>query len=130
MLAGAMILRVSVEVTGPHAIVIRPEGDIDYSSLDPLREALMDARMAGVREIVVDLADVGFLDSQGLAVILSAHRRQRAGGGRLILRNLNDTARRLLHVTNLTAVLDVEGGIGEPPTASAVTGPRAAARHG
>jgi len=125
-----MILRVSVEVTGPHAIVIRPEGDIDYSSLDPLREALMDARMAGVREIVVDLADVGFLDSQGLAVILYAHRRQRAGGGRLILRNLNDTARRLLHVTNLTAVLDVEGGIGEPPTASAVTGPRAAARHG
>jgi len=130
MLAGAMILRVSVEVTGPHAIVIRPEGDIDYSSLDPLREALMDARMAGVREIAVDFADVGFLDSQGLAVILYAHRRQRASGGRLVLRNLNDMARRLLHVTNLTAVLDVEGGIGEPPTASAVTGPRAAARHG
>ena len=125
-----MILRVSVEVTGPNAIVIRPEGDIDYSSLDPLREALMDARMAGVREIVVDFADVGFLDSQGLAVILYAHRRQRSSGGRLILRNLNDTARRLLHVTNLTAVLDVEGGIGEPPAASAVTGPRGAARHG
>jgi stage II sporulation protein AA (anti-sigma F factor antagonist) len=124
-----MILRVSVEVTGPHAIVIRPEGDIDYSSLDPLREALMDARMAGVREIVVDLAEVGFLDSQGLAVILYAHRRQRSSGGRLILRNLNDMARRLLHVTNLTTVLEVEGGVGEPPTVAAVTAPRPASRH-
>lgn len=125
-----MILRVSVEVTGPHAIVIRPEGDIDYSSLDPLREALMDARMAGVREIVVDLAEVGFLDSQGLAVILYAHRRQRSSGGRLILRNLNDMARRLLHVTNLTTVLEVEGGVGEPPTVAAVTAPRPASRRG
>ncbi|WP_045877349.1 STAS domain-containing protein [Pseudofrankia sp. DC12] len=125
-----MILRVSVEVTGPHAIVIRPEGDIDYSSLEPLREALMDARMAGVSEIVVDLAEVGFLDSQGLAVILYAHRRQRSTGGRLVLRNLNDMARRLLHVTNLTAVLDVEGGVGEPPTAAAVTGPRSVSRGG
>jgi len=125
-----MILRVSVEVTGPHAIVIRPEGDVDYSSLDPLREALMDARMAGVRKIVVDFADVGFLDSQGLAVILYAHRRQRSTGGRLILRNLNDMARRLLHVTNLTNVLDVEGGAGEPPTASAAaSSPRSAYRR-
>nr|WP_232425188.1 STAS domain-containing protein [Pseudofrankia inefficax] len=119
----------SVEVTGPHAIVIRPEGDIDYSSLDPLREALMDARMAGVSEIVVDLAEVGFLDSQGLAVILYAHRRQRSTGGRLILRNLNDMACRLLHVTNLTAVLEVEGGVREPPAVAAVTGPRPASRR-
>jgi anti-anti-sigma factor len=116
-----MILKVSVEVTGPHAIVIRPAGDIDYSSLEPLRDSFMDARMAGVREIVVDLADVDFLDSQGLAVILYAHRRQRSSGGRLVLRNLNDMARRLLHVTNLTAVLEVEGGVGEPPAASAST---------
>nr|WP_241841822.1 STAS domain-containing protein [Pseudofrankia sp. BMG5.36] len=122
-------MRLRVEVTGPHAIVIWPEGDVDYSCLDPLREALVDARMAGVREIVVDFTDVGFLDSQGLAVILYAHRRQRSSGGRLILRNLNDTARRLLHVTNLTTVLDVEGGVGEPPTASAAAAaPRTATR--
>jgi stage II sporulation protein AA (anti-sigma F factor antagonist) len=125
-----MNLRVGVEVTGPHAIVVRPVGDIDYSTLEPLRDAFIDARMARVREIVVDLADVGFLDSQGLAVILYAHRRQRSSGGRLILRNLNDLARRLLHVTNLTAVLDVEGDMGEPPTATAFTGPRLAARRG
>jgi len=122
-----MILTVRIEVTGPHAIVIWPEGDIDYSSVDPLREALMDARMARVREIVVDFTDVGFLDSQGLAVILYAHRRQRSSGGRLILRNLNDAARRLLHVTNLTTVLDVEGGVGGPP-APAVAGLRGGAR--
>lgn len=119
-----MILRVSVEVTGPQAIVVRPEGDIDYSSLEPLRQAFMDARVAGVREIVLDFAGVGFLDSQGLAVILYAHRRQRSVGGRLVLRNINESARRLLHVTNLTGVLEVEGGVGEPPGATTASSRR------
>ncbi|KJE21150.1 anti-anti-sigma factor [Frankia torreyi] len=101
---------VRVEVIGREAIVVHPVGDIDYSSLDPLREALLDARVAGVRDIVVDLAQVSFLDSQGLAVILFAHQRQRSAGGRLALRNLNEDAYRLLHVTNLTSVIEVDHG--------------------
>ncbi|WP_261568685.1 STAS domain-containing protein [Frankia gtarii] len=101
---------ISVEVIGREAIVVHPVGDIDYSSLDLLREALLDARVAGVRDIVVDLAQVSFLDSQGLAVILFAHQRQRSVGGRLALRNLNEDAYRLLHVTNLTSVIEIDHG--------------------
>jgi len=103
---------VRVEVTGSDAIVVHPAGEIDYSSLDPLRESLLDARIAGVKEIVVDLGEVSFLDSQGLAVILYAHQRQRSAGGRLVLRNLNENAYRLLHVTNLSSVIDVDHGEG------------------
>ncbi|EFC82364.1 STAS domain-containing protein [Frankia sp. EUN1f] len=105
-----MVPSVRVEVTGRDAVVVHPEGEIDYSSLEPLRQALLDARIAGVREIVVDLREVTFLDSQGLAVILYAHQRQRSAGGRLILRNLNENAYRLLSVTNLTTVIDVDHG--------------------
>ncbi|SNQ50016.1 Anti-anti-sigma factor [Frankia canadensis] len=115
---------VRVEVTGRDAIVVHPVGDIDYSSLDPLREALLDARVAGVRDIVVDLAEVSFLDSQGLAVILFAHQRQRSAGGRLALRNLNEDGYRLLTVTNLTSVIDVDQG--GPATASGVASRRGA----
>ncbi|MCK9894762.1 STAS domain-containing protein [Frankia sp. AgB32] len=99
---------VRVEVTGRDAIIVHPVGEIDYSSLDPLREALLDARIAGVRDIIVDLTEVSFLDSQGLAVILFAHQRQRSAGGRLALRNPNEDARRLLTVTNLSTVIHVD----------------------
>lgn len=97
---------ISVEVIAREAIVVHPVGDIDYSSLDPL----LDARVAGVRDIVVDLAQVSFLDSQGLAVILFAHQRQRSAGGRLALRNLNEDTYRLLHVTHLTSVIEIDHG--------------------
>ncbi len=115
---------VRVEVTGREAIIVHPVGEIDYSSLDPLREALLDARIAGVRDIIVDLTEVSFLDSQGLAVILYAHQRQRSAGGRLVLRNPNDNARRLLTVTNLSTVIDVEHT--EPAAASSLASRRGA----
>jgi stage II sporulation protein AA (anti-sigma F factor antagonist) len=99
---------VRVEVTNPQSIVVRPAGEIDYSSLEPLREALLDARVAGVGHIVVDLEDVTFLDSQGLAVILYAHQRQRSAGGALVLRHARDETLRLLEITNLRAVIEVE----------------------
>ncbi|KLL10448.1 MULTISPECIES: STAS domain-containing protein [Protofrankia] len=101
---------VRVEVSGRQAVVVRPIGDVDYSSLEPLREALLDARIAGARDIVVDLAEVSFMDSQGLAVILFAHQRQRSVGGRLILRSPSEEITRLLCVTNVAHVIDVESG--------------------
>lgn len=115
---------VRVEVLGRDAIVVHPVGEIDYSSLEPLRESLLDARIAGVKQIVVDLHEVSFLDSQGLAVILYAHQRQRSAGGRLVLRNLNENTYRLLHVTNLSSVIDVDHGEGVNPA------PGVAARRG
>jgi stage II sporulation protein AA (anti-sigma F factor antagonist) len=99
---------VRVEVTNRDAVVVHPVGEVDYSSLEPLREALLDARVAGVHEIVVDLSEVTFLDSLGLAVVLFAHQRQRSVGGNLVLRDPGPDVRRLLHVTNLGGVIDVE----------------------
>ncbi|ABW15522.1 anti-sigma-factor antagonist [Parafrankia sp. EAN1pec] len=122
--SGAMVPSVRVEVTGRDAVVVHPVGEIDYSSLEPLREALLDARIAGVREIVVDLEQVSFLDSQGLAVILYAHQRQRSAGGRLILRNLNENTYRLLDVTNLTTVIDVDHGSAAVPNGTRASGAR------
>jgi anti-anti-sigma factor len=99
---------VRVEVADERSVTVHPSGDIDYSSLEPLRQALLDARVAGVRDIIVDLTEVSFLDSQGLAVILFAHQRQRSVGGRLVLRDPSRDTLRLLHVTNLNNVIEVE----------------------
>jgi len=105
---GAMYPSVRVEVADERTVIVHPSGDIDYSSLEPLRQALLDARVAGVHDIIVDLTEVSFLDSQGLAVILFAHQRQRSVGGRLVLRDPSRDTQRLLHVTNLDNVIEVE----------------------
>ena len=40
----------------------------------------------GVQSFVVDLADLGFIDSTGLSELVQARKRSRAAGGDVVLR--------------------------------------------
>ena len=73
--------------------------------------ALLDAVVAcGPREpdLVIDLRDVTFIDSSGLAALLEAHHAQSAVGGRVRLRHPSPQAKRVLAITDLTETFEVE----------------------
>ncbi len=113
-----MFPSVRVEVTGRRAVAVYLSGDISHSSRDSLRRTLLDARLAGVREIVVDLSAVTFLDSESLAVILFAHQRMRSSGGSLVLRHAGPGVLRLLDITNVADVIEVDDPGPRPPALS------------
>jgi anti-sigma B factor antagonist len=81
-------------------------GELDLDTARQLAES-MDA-LAGL--VVVDLADVTFIDSTGLSVLLREHRRLDDSGGRLVLRGLTSATVRLFAETGLDRVLRVEPG--------------------
>ena len=88
-------------VTGPNIALVNVDGDIDVVSACPLRarlDALMDD---GCRRIILDVTHVGFLDSAGVATILSAARRIRSLGGLLSLTNASHAVYRSLAVACL-----------------------------
>ncbi|QNN53397.1 STAS domain-containing protein [Nocardioides mesophilus] len=66
--------------------VITLVGEVDLTTAEQLKQALRDAA-AGVDLVVVDLAKLTFLDSTGLAALLSGHKLLAASGGRLELRD-------------------------------------------
>ena len=49
-------------------------GDVDLTSSQTVRDAVCEALDAGAREVVLDLAGVGFLDSSGLNGLLNTAR--------------------------------------------------------
>ncbi|MDO3700813.1 STAS domain-containing protein [Micromonospora sp. C28SCA-DRY-2] len=52
-------------------VVLRPTGEIDMSTADALEAEVLDAlRRTDVGEVLVDLADVEFLDSSGVRVLV------------------------------------------------------------
>jgi len=55
--------------------VIAPVGEVDIAVVPALREELEQAAADPSRPVVVDLSDVGFIDSTGLGAILELHRR-------------------------------------------------------
>jgi anti-anti-sigma factor len=53
-------------------LVVVARGELDIAGLPVLRAALEEARSAGFRQVVLDLAGVTALDSAGVAVIVAA----------------------------------------------------------
>jgi anti-anti-sigma factor len=74
---------VSSASTPEGARFVRVVGELDAATAVELRQVLDSAIGDGAHEVQVDLARVAFMDSSGLAVIVDAHRRLVANGGRV-----------------------------------------------
>ena len=77
---------------------LRITGELDIGSADALRHAL-DAAEAEGAIVRLDAADVLFLDSTALGVLLASAQRLSARGGRLELMNASPAVRRILDMT-------------------------------
>ena len=95
---------------GLAAVAVR--GELDIRSAPELRAALTGVLDAGATKLVLDLAGVAFMDSSGLGVLVTAHRRLDALGSRLQVVGVQGPVGRLLTVTGLTRVFDVRDGAG------------------
>lgn len=86
--------------------LIRVSGDIDMSTVGTLSDALEDSK--GSNRVVIDLSDVFFIGSAGLAVLTSSRQQLADAGGTLVLRRPQPQALRLFEITQLDALLDIE----------------------
>lgn len=76
-------------------------GEFDLAAATQFRERLMTAvRRDGVHTVVLDLADVAFLDSSMLKELLRVHAEM---PGRILLAGMQPPVRRLLELTRTAA---------------------------
>ena len=95
---------------GPQVVVVEVQGDLDAARVPRVRALLEDAVSVRPKQLVVDLGNCSFLDASGLTVLLDVHRRLGRVGAVLTLRGCSPRVMRLLSLTGLRRVFDVEGG--------------------
>jgi len=79
-----------VQVVQGARIIIRVSGEIDLSNVGDLRAALDNSVNESPDGFVIDLVEVDYMDSAGIAAILSAYRRLRPSGKlALVITNAN-----------------------------------------
>lgn len=83
-------------------------GDFDVRSTMEVRDALYDLLHAHHDDVVVDLTEVTAIDLTGLKVLAVATRQATRQGCRLTLRGCGPAVRRMLHLTRLIRVVEVE----------------------
>ncbi len=93
--------------------VLTVSGELDLATAPALRECLGEVIDGGVRHVVVDLRQVGFLDSIGLGVLVGAYRRLHHGEpvGSLRLVCTNERVVRVFELTGLLLLFPLHASV-------------------
>ena len=91
---------------------VRLTGDIDRGAQAQLDDGYAAARAAGATEVLLDFGATTYINSSGIALIVSVLARARADGVAVSARGLSDHYREIFEVTRLSdfvTILDGEG---------------------
>jgi anti-sigma B factor antagonist len=86
------------------------QGRITIDSADQVRRRLANALRTHPDLVAVDLSDVPYMDTSGLATLIEAMRRARQQGTRLVLSGIQRQPGYLLKVTDLDHVFEIDEG--------------------
>ncbi len=92
-----------------------PEGELDAYSVAQFRETF--AELGGEPRLIVNLADVQFMDSAGLGALIGGIRKVRENEGRIAVFCDRANITRLLHTTGFDRIVPVKEDLGEAVTA-------------
>ena len=94
----------SVAVDDGHLVTVA--GEVDIATAPALGECLVRFSDG---DVTVDLSAVDFIDSSGLNALVTSHNQIERRGSRLVLRGTSSVTQRLLEITGLDEVLNLDG---------------------
>lgn len=89
-------------------MVVAPSGRIDSATAKTLEESVLEVVSAGTNRLVIDLAQVDYVSSAGLRVILLAGKKAGASGGKLVLSGLAPTIRDVFEISGFLRLFEVK----------------------
>jgi anti-sigma B factor antagonist len=90
-------------------VVLELHGELDLVGAPLLQSEIEGAAVEAAPLVVLDLADLQFVDSSGLRVILSAHERARERGQGFALTRGSHQVQRLLSIAGVSGHLRIIG---------------------
>ena len=83
-------------------------GDIDFAHSRELRESMLsEIRETRTSRVIVNLSQVRYIDSSGVASLIEGLKASRDLGSRFILIGLSTSAREVLQLSRLTKVFEI-----------------------
>ena len=97
------------EREGVGEVILDLSGDIIFGEANTaLRNGIRNRLKDGKINLTLNLKDVGYLDSSGIGELISALTAVSREGGRMILLNPGERIMRLLEISKLTQIFEIE----------------------
>lgn len=98
-------MTINKNVTGT-TLTVEVEGRLDTMTAPELEKALKDS-LDGMTELVLDFANLEYVSSAGLRVLLSAQKIMNKQGS-MVIRHVCETVMEVFEVTGFSDILTVE----------------------
>lgn len=89
-------------------IIVTIKGRVDAVSAPELEQAVSPIWATPAITLVFDCNEMEYISSSGLRVVLTAHKRVTANGGKFILRSLNPAVRSVIDMTGFSRIIAIE----------------------
>ncbi len=93
--------------THDSTIILRPQGEVDLNCAPALREHICDVQQHKPEKLIIDLADVPYMDSSGVATLVEAMQTARRSGGQLILCCMQAKVMSIFEIARLDTVFTI-----------------------
>ena len=101
-------MSMDIDVTQSDGVtVVAPRGDLDMATVDAVRRTLASLIDRGQSRLLMDLGDVGYMDSSGMGALVAAMKQARAAGGDVRLCALQDDVRSIFDLTRLSRAMSI-----------------------
>lgn len=87
-------------------LILTLEGRLDTNTA-PQLEAVLKASLPGVAHLVLDFAQLDYLSSAGLRVLLEAQKQMNKQGD-IVVRHVNETIAEIFDMTGFCDILTIE----------------------
>lgn len=83
------------------------DGRLDTATAPSLEKEL-GTQMEHAQSLTLDFAKLRYISSAGLRVLLMAHKKMAAKGGRMVIRHVNEMVMEVFEVTGFLEILTIE----------------------
>ncbi len=89
-------------------VIVNLSGGMYVEGAEILREKLIKYMEEGQKHFVINMTNVDYIDSSGLGVLVSIHKRTRQSMGSLIISGATGFVKELFELTRLDRVFDMQ----------------------
>lgn len=100
-------MKYSIDKKEQYSILTLQEEKLDSPLSPALKSEFVTLNAEGIKNIIIDLSDVKYVDSSGLSALLVGNRIYNEDGGIFILSSLNDHVMKLIKISQLNNVLNI-----------------------
>jgi anti-anti-sigma factor len=100
-------MKYSIDKKEQYSIFVLQEEKLDSPLSPALKSEFVTLNAEGIKNIIIDLSEVKYVDSSGLSALLVGNRIYSEDGGIFILASLNDHVMKLIKISQLNNVLNI-----------------------